>query len=399
MASDIPCFKRPAWAEATPGFVRKLLRGALIDGALVLVLLVAGELLLRTAGAGASALIFAKDVTGGNSIVLNERGLREADFPVAKPAGQVRVLCLGNSTTFGTGVAQDATYAKQLEALLNDQAGDDRYFVINAGGQGNAVSEAIEFCRREGLSYHPDAVVFGYSPSLQAVTRQEGAKEVPKTAPRQGLAQRAKRAVARLMLTVHRNLHRSYLYAWLDHNVRKRFYQLGILQDRLDRGSGAVFAYAFDAPGVDVEEVEYSYSVTRDEIDVLHQILEAKGIPLVVLLIPSRFEISASRTDNLRRFPLHRVRIDPLDRVQGYCTALGVPVVDLRPPLRTLRRAMFEGQSPWDDLYTIGDYTHLDRQGHQVAAQQLRDLLVGHGLIPPPTATEPAPAEPAPTAP
>jgi hypothetical protein len=48
---------------------------------------------------------------------INTRGFREREFRLEEPRNKQRLLCLGDSFTFGTGVAQADTWPRQLEHL------------------------------------------------------------------------------------------------------------------------------------------------------------------------------------------------------------------------------------------------------------------------------------------
>ena len=61
---------------------------------------------------------------------INSRGLRDREYPYAKPAGRKRCLLLGDSYVFGWGVEANETAAKVMEARL---AGVE---VINGGCPG-----------------------------------------------------------------------------------------------------------------------------------------------------------------------------------------------------------------------------------------------------------------------
>jgi lysophospholipase L1-like esterase len=100
----------------------------------------------------------------GVEVAINARGLRDHDYPYAKPPGTYRVIALGDSITFGWGVPFEETYPKRLERLLNERlaARGRRYEVLNAGvGNWNTVQE-VEWLRSEGLRYQPDLVLLGY---------------------------------------------------------------------------------------------------------------------------------------------------------------------------------------------------------------------------------------------
>jgi hypothetical protein len=165
------------------------------------------------------------------------------------------------------------------------------------------------------------------------------------------------------------------LYVFLDSNLRRMLYRTGIHRGQMDRRVGAVYAYAFDVPGVDLDEVESSYRMLAECLAKMTAMLDARGVPLVVLGIPSRFRISDDPVDNERGFAIGKIRIDPLDRVAESCTDLGIPFVDLRPPLRAERRRMFAGHRSWDDLYIPLDFVHLNSVGLRIAAVELLRMI------------------------
>ena len=98
----------------------------------------------------------------GVPVSINSMGLRDREFSLQKPAGTVRVLMLGDSLTFGWGVKIADTPSKLLEAMLNRNAGDKKYEVINAGvGNYNTLMEVAYFLER-GRLLDPDVVVLNY---------------------------------------------------------------------------------------------------------------------------------------------------------------------------------------------------------------------------------------------
>src|SRR5438045_1580099 len=67
-------------------------------------------------------------------VTINAQGLR-ADQPVGPPAaGETRLLCLGDSFTFGYGVAADQAWPYLLNS--NESAPSDRVESLNAGVSG-----------------------------------------------------------------------------------------------------------------------------------------------------------------------------------------------------------------------------------------------------------------------
>ena len=107
---------------------------------------------------------------GGWPVHINSAGLRGREYAPAKPDGTVRILLVGDSVTFGYGVADDVTLAVQLEQLLARECG--RVEVINGGVNGYNTEQEVEFVRRIGLRYQPDLVVVGFNPN-DIITAEE----------------------------------------------------------------------------------------------------------------------------------------------------------------------------------------------------------------------------------
>lgn len=81
------------------------------------------------------------------------RGIREyAEHPAE---GVIRVGTIGDSITFGFGVADDESYPAVLEELLSEHG---RYEVINAGVHSYDSSRGLRALRSRLLTYHPDVV-------------------------------------------------------------------------------------------------------------------------------------------------------------------------------------------------------------------------------------------------
>jgi lysophospholipase L1-like esterase len=90
----------------------------------------------------------------------NERGLRDRPI-LAKTEGEYRILALGDSVTFGWGVAQNQIFTSRLENLLPDRL-QRPVRVINSGvGAYNTVQEVTYF-KLEGITFQPDLAMLIY---------------------------------------------------------------------------------------------------------------------------------------------------------------------------------------------------------------------------------------------
>jgi hypothetical protein len=92
---------------------------------------------------------------GGETISVNARGYRGPLHADAPPAGVTRVLMLGDSVTFGSGVSDAETFTSLLDARPDLEA-------LNFGVDGYGTDQALLRLQREGLAFRPHVVVLNF---------------------------------------------------------------------------------------------------------------------------------------------------------------------------------------------------------------------------------------------
>ncbi len=91
----------------------------------------------------------------------NSLGLRDYEnYEWHKSPGHVRILIIGDSITFGTGVPKEFTYAKFLERLLNRNG--QKFEVLNGGVEGYNTVQQIAWFFHHLYKLEPDVVIVGY---------------------------------------------------------------------------------------------------------------------------------------------------------------------------------------------------------------------------------------------
>lgn len=96
-------------------------------------------------------------------VTTNSEGWREPrEFNRTPPEGVSRILVLGDSFTFGTGVNASDTYVERFERLI-DNSTDQQYQVINAGAQGAGMLDYCSMLEHRGLRYDPDLVIVTFT--------------------------------------------------------------------------------------------------------------------------------------------------------------------------------------------------------------------------------------------
>jgi hypothetical protein len=89
----------------------------------------------------------------------NALGMRGSGDVDAKRPGELRILAVGDSFTYGHGVQDDEAYPAVLERVLRGGGGAVR--VWNAGVPGYSTDQEYAYLLRDGLSLAPDVVLLG----------------------------------------------------------------------------------------------------------------------------------------------------------------------------------------------------------------------------------------------
>ena len=96
------------------------------------------------------------------SLDTNERGYRGRAYPVEKPEGVFRIICMGDSSTYGWGLDTQETYAACLQKLLDKLYGAGKFQVLNFGMPGYTTFQGYILLQREVMSYQPDVVCLAF---------------------------------------------------------------------------------------------------------------------------------------------------------------------------------------------------------------------------------------------
>ena len=84
---------------------------------------------------------------------INSKGLRDTEYSYDKRKGEFRIVCLGDSITFGWGVNAEERFTDILESYFTNVS------VINMGVQGYGIDQELLFLIQEGVKYQPDLIL------------------------------------------------------------------------------------------------------------------------------------------------------------------------------------------------------------------------------------------------
>jgi lysophospholipase L1-like esterase len=100
--------------------------------------------------------------TWGHPVRNNRFGFRGREFATPKPPHTYRVMVVGDSLTWGPGLAPEERFTERSEVLLRRQFPDRDIEVLNFGSPGHAVVHHRDTLRRLYQQVQPDLVVVGF---------------------------------------------------------------------------------------------------------------------------------------------------------------------------------------------------------------------------------------------
>jgi lysophospholipase L1-like esterase len=295
---------------------------------------------------------------GHQPVHINAQGTRGPEFSVTKPAGTFRILSLGDSRTFGWGLADGETYSRRLEALLNQNiqpptteqpltpafspsdgeregrhqalGGASRVEVINAGVNAWSYSQMAVYLREFGLRYQPDVVVLAEA-NLWTQFSERSDPEFVRQFMRRVRLKNFLRRFALYHYVIEVQLQDFY------QRHRTKFIPVDPQQDPL-----------FQAQQQTDPDAVFRGAIA----DVCRTARSNRVEPLLVFL---------PTLDDLQSTNLSR----GLRAKQAVSAELGVPLVDLTRDLAA------EGKA----LYLEADPVHLDARGNEIVARRLFETI------------------------
>ena len=238
-------------------------------------------------------------VTLGHRFSLNSLGLREIEFPTARPAGQTRVPCLGDSITFGYGLPYGSTWPKLLEARLRRRYAGKDIFCINAAGNAATTHEAVALYRNTA-----GTVILGFCMNDVRLVRHSNAEKSVRLA-RPGSGLRARRF----------QLRPSCLFSAIDlgltEAIKRYVYPLS--------GRSWLTSHPCQLNSLGMAEVaDEAWRDTLASLGELQQVVAAGRASLVVATFPCQFQVSDDPRDNPYGIDRTQFRTDPFARLETF---------------------------------------------------------------------------------
>ncbi len=283
------------------------------------------------------------DEHGRVLVRINRFGLRERDEITAdKPPGQRRVVCVGDSFTFGWGVPEQAGWVRRLEHELRGSGADVR--TVNCGAAGTVcVDEYVVALQHRFHVFQPDAVVLTIC--LNDLIPSSGLTVIdPPRASGVRVLDLARGTFGRRPIDL--DPQRDWVQELLD----------------LPRDQALASGLATAPPGSDDKPFEamWSQGVPQRSLREAKAWCDARGIPLLVVLWPFLQGLGEGR-----HYPFAKLHA----LVAADCAAAGIPFLDVLPALRGTRD---------EELWVTPADMHANPRAHALALPAIAAFVREH---------------------
>jgi lysophospholipase L1-like esterase len=297
--------------------------------------------------------------------VANNEGLRNREVG-PKPPGAFRILVLGDSFTEGAGVEKEEAYPQVLEKILRRRIAR-AVEVVNTGVGGWDPFQYAQYFERHGLAFEPDLVLVGffvgndtYSEYLTVETLPTaiGGRRVSRTA--------ARRRSIRLAVFLQEHFH-------LARALRGRASGFETRRSCEDFSPWSLEAQAgrLGNHRVRTEARDARAQPNVDQILRIQRLAGARGVPVVVALLPDENQINAALQARLLagKDPAAYDFEMPQSMLAALFAGRDVCLVDLLPDFRRDPRCLYMNDTHWNP------------DGQALAADALARVILP--LIPP----------------
>jgi lysophospholipase L1-like esterase len=278
----------------------------------------------------------------GVEYIINSKGLRGPEFPERKPDGEIRLLTIGDSVTFGHLVSEEETYPHYLQKYLEGSAPDKSLRVINCGVNGYSTREELLFLRKKGINYDPDIVLFGFVLNDASIYARQYRlltfKEMLSRNRHPGRMERMFRFLSRLhfVRAITNILEEVIIQEDLIDEIREK-------RNHLNR----------EIMYLDSEEALRGLETTKNELGQISRLLDDHRIEMVFVVFPTKYQLEETIIPD-----------EPQRILEEYCNEDDIRYLDLMP--------IFLNRD-WNNLYI--DNVHLSAEGNALVAEEIGRYL------------------------
>jgi len=301
---------------------------------------------------------------------ISSQGLRDNEVSIPKPEGELRIMLLGDSITYGLQVSRKRTFVEQLENRLQKEIKSAE--VINTGVPGYTPYNELQYYLTEGRKFDPDIVIVAFcmndvaNPRLHWFYTQEKIADIPDAAiPNIEYDQNVILPKVQARKSIWHNSELFNTFEPLVSGQIKKFELL--ISGQKKNGDIPTFITGEDDLSIEVllDKSSPEWQWITSTYDALHAAVRADNATFVIAIFPVAYQMDEG-------YPFF-----PQENLLEYCRRNDIPCIDLLPSFKNYSKA---------DIFRLNrseylDIWHLTEFGHQVTAREMERFLREANLI------------------
>ena len=310
---------------------------------------------------------------GETRVTTNSFGMRDKEI-MPKQLGQYRILVVGDSITFGLGIALDETYPRVLERKLKAALPTKNIEVLNFGIPAYGTDRELIYLKYHIDRIQPDLIVLGFyvandiSDNLAGQRfRVEGGRLIKNTEYLDNKIE-LRRASYQLKKTF-------YSYAWLSDRL---YFLIRVINEWINlhvpvRLDESIFRYELllkDTPPRILE----GWKLTAALVGEMASTAKAHGAEFMMLIIPDDIQYDRRKWEQMKAVAnLRDADVDlnkSVEEALAMCTRLEVNCINPLPRFKEEREPLTWENDP-----------HANVRGHEVMADGLAKHLIELGIL------------------
>ena len=285
-------------------------------------------------------------------IRINSKGLRDVEYDYSKK-GKYRILGLGDSITFGTGVKVEDAYLSVLERLIRQQI-DAKSDIIKAGVNAYEFDQEYTYYFEEGYKYNPDIVLIGVCLN-DAMIIDSAAVQEKKREVLQSINDDKSKKLYREDTGEKRFLNYFNTYKFFKLTLHRLIHYREIKTER-DQYNAKYFYLIYDLWN---GEPLHHYA---KNLRKLNNHAQSKKARVILVLFP--YTQQFTHAENMGRLPQ--------EIITALAEANGIDVIDLYEILN---------REDYLNFYLKKDNVHLNEKGHQLVGEFIYNEMIKKGLL------------------
>ncbi|MFT7169107.1 MAG: lysophospholipase L1-like esterase [Paracoccaceae bacterium] len=282
---------------------------------------------------------------------IDERGFRGKTDPLTFAPDELRVVCLGDSCTFGKGVEDRDTWPRQLESRLTGIV-DGKVVVFNLGLNGAHPRVYRQILEEHVDELKPNLILIGYNINdFPNTIRAVDEKVFDDRKLRKIVPQSVRDAFGRLALY---------------RKARAVYYDTQKARDWKVSEKVAAQAAKDSEDGIAVGASSQVWDLQREYLSGIRDMANAIGADVQVFLFPYESQVFLDTYDRT-----------PIETLSKVCGELDMSFFDLTGRFRSVARK----ETPPRQLFIAGDRYHPNAEGYGVVADVVLEQLLSTGAV------------------